>query len=160
IVVLFFGLFLCLFAETEGIPQLPFDLSKQLGGVFQMLVDILLALAEPLAFIGIPRTARLDDFMFRAKIDELTGLGDAETLHDIHFSHTERRCNLVFYNFDLRAVTHNFLAEFELFSTAYLKPYRTVEFKCTSAWCCFRIAEHHADLFTDLVDEDGRRVTL
>ena len=66
----------------------------------------------------------------------------------------------VFYHFHAGLVAQNFFAIFYLADAANVEAHRSVEFQRITAGGGFGIAEHHADFFAQLVDENAGGVRL
>ncbi len=81
-------------------------------------------------------------------------------INHIDNSCLEWRRHLVFNNLDLGHIAIDIIAVFECFPTAYIQPHRRIELQCPAAWGCLRIAEHDADLFTQLINEDRSRIGM
>ena len=76
-----------------------------------------------------------------------------QTVHNIKFSCSERRCYLVFNDLYTHMVSDDFCSVLDCLNAPYIKPYARIEFKCTAAGRNLRISVNNADLFTELVDE-------
>jgi recombination protein RecA len=74
----------------------------------------------------------------------------------IKFSHAERRRNLILHDLNFRTVTNNIIANFNLTNSTNINSLRRVKFQGITASCRFRIAKHHANFHTNLIDKDHR----
>src|SRR5271165_1060159 len=140
------------------------DLVLELFGQLRMLLEIgfgvLAALADARLAIGIPRARLADDVLLQADVDERTGAADAFAVRDVELSDFERRRDLVLDHFDARARADDVSADFDGLQLADVQTHRRVELERAAAAGGFRVAEHDADLLTDLVDEHHRRLGL
>src|SRR5690606_24329733 len=121
--------------------------------VQQQLLHGIAALAQLVAFVAEPATAFLHHTVFHAHVYQLAHFGNALAEDDIELGHAERRRHFVLHHFHFYAVADRFVAVFDLAHTADIQPYGSVEFKRITAGGGFGVAEHHTDLFTQLVDE-------
>ena len=86
-------------------------------------------------------------------ITELTG--NAFTVEHVEFGGLERRGHLVLDHLDARAVAHRLRRHSSGFEYDECRDARRHRTSGLAAGGGFGIAEEHADLFTQLVDEDG-----
>src|ERR1700722_10994343 len=121
-------------SDLDRIPHIRV-IAQELLGVFAALTDSLAGITEPGA--GFFHHAGLD-----AEIDQFAGVADALTIHDVELDLTERRRHL------------------DLAGAANFQAHRGIEFKRVAAGRRFRVAEHHADLHADLVEEDQDALTF
>ena len=124
---------------------------------FQVRLNVFLALTETCSLIGEPRTALIHDFKSYTHVDKTAFAGNAFAVHNIEFSLFERRSNFILNDFNTCAAADWVVALFYRIDFAHVKTDGSIEFQRTAARCRFRIAEHHADFFADLVDENSRR---
>ena len=80
---------------------------------------------------------------------------NAFAIHNIELSLSERRCYLVLDNLNTGTAADNIVAVFQRVDTTYIHTDGRVEFQCAATGSGFRITEHNANLFTDLVDENS-----
>src|SRR5690606_37801104 len=151
---------LCQLHFLYFLPDLCFDLICQFRIIKQELLNCISSLAEFIVVIAEPATALLDYAELYTHVNDLAGLGDTFTEDDIEFRRPEWRGYLVFDDFHLYTVAYGFIAILDLRAAAYVKPYGRIELKCITAGSCFGIAEHDADLFPQLVDEDANGICL
>src|SRR5690606_16452565 len=83
---------------------------------------------------------------------------DTRAVQDLEFGLPERRRHLVLHYLHAGFATDNLIAFFHRTGTADIQTYRGVELQCVTTGSGFRVAEHHADLHADLVDEDHQAV--
>ena len=77
---------------------------------------------------------------------------------DVELDDLEGRCQLVLHNLDTGLVADHLVPVLDRANPANIEADRSIKFKCIAAGRGFRAAEHHADLVTDLVDEDHCRI--
>ena len=80
---------------------------------------------------------------------------NAFAIHNIELSLSERRCYLVLDNLNAGTAANYIVAVFQRINTTYIHADSRVEFQRTATGSCFRVTEHYANLFTNLVDENG-----
>ena len=144
--------------HADGGADLGFDLVGHLGMLAQELARVVLALADLLAVVGVPRAGLLDDVVRDAELDDLAFARDALAVQDVEQRLAERRRDLVLDDLDARFVADDLLALLDRADAADVEAHRRVELERVAAGGGFGIAEHDADLHADLVDEDDERV--
>ena len=85
---------------------------------------------------------------------------DALAVENIELAGLEGRRNLVFDHLDLGTVAHDHVARLELLAAADIQTDGGIELQRLAAGGGFGVAEHHADLFAQLVDEQADAVAL
>ena len=108
--------------------------------------------------IGIPSPSLVDDFVVYGHIQHRSLMRDAFAVNNVKFSGFKRRSNFIFYNLNPRPVADDVVAVFDGINPAHVKPNGSIEFKRFTACGGFRIAEHYANFFAELVDKDDDRV--
>src|SRR5690606_39846198 len=116
------------------------------------------ALADALVAVGVPGARLLDDAGLHAEVDELARLGDALAVHDVELDLLEGRCDLVLHHLHARRVAHDLLAVLDCAAAPDVEPDARIELQRVAAGGRLGVAEHHADLHADLVDEDHHAV--
>ena len=124
----------------------------------QVLADVVLALADALAVVAVPGAALLHDVGRGPEVDDLAFARDALAVEDVEFSGAERRRHLVLDDLDLGLVADDFLALLDRAGATDVEADRCVELEGVAAGGGLGVAEHHADLHPDLVDEDDQAV--
>src|SRR5205807_1711136 len=119
----------------------------------QELLGVLASLANAFALIAEPSAGLLHQIVVHAQVQQVTFAGDAFAVHDVELGLAKGRGRLVLYHFDLGARAHDGIAIFDGCDTANINANTRVELQRASAGRGFRIAEHHANLLADLVDE-------
>src|SRR5713101_4240760 len=115
---------------------------------------VLAALAHALPGKAEPSPAFFYDALIHTEVDEVAFAGDTFAVKDVEFGFAEGSGNLVFHDFAARARADHPVALLDGLDAADIDAHRGVELERTAARGGFRIAEHDADLFADLVDED------
>ena len=126
----------------------------------QETLDVLAALAEALPAVGEPRPALLDDLVLDGNVDEVALAGHPLAVHDVELGLAEGRRHLVLHDLDAGAVADHVLAVLDGANAANVDADRRVELQRAAAGGGFGVAEHHADLLAQLVDEDQRGFRL
>src|SRR5207249_7459364 len=140
--------------EPELFADALFDFLERLGVLARTRLRVFPSLAEPLAAIGEPRTAFLDDALFNGEVEQIALARDAFAVHHVEFGLAERRRHFVLHDLDARAAAHHGVAVLDAGDAANVHADRRVELQRTPSRGGLRVAEHHADLLAQLVDED------
>src|SRR5688572_5572159 len=130
------------------------DLRGDLRMLDEVVARVVLALADALAFVRVPGAGLLDDAVHRAHVDELALARNALAVEDLELGLTEWRRDLVLHHFYAGLVADDFLAVLQRADAADVEPERRIELERVAAGRRLGVAEHHADLHADLVDED------
>src|SRR5882757_4296038 len=146
--------------DTGLFAHLGLDRVRHVGMIAQELLGILAALTDPLARVAEPGARLLDDAGLDAEVDQFADTADPLAIHDVEFDLAERRRHLVLHHLDPRRVADDLVALLDLTGAADLQPDRGIEFQRITAGRGFRIAEHHADLHPDLIEEHQDALAL
>ena len=146
--------------QTHDLAESKFDAASIVGVVFQELARVFPALAQAFTLEREPCAALIDDVLFDSEIEQVAFARDTFAIHDVEFGFAERRSNLVLHDLHLRAAADDFVSIFDRGDPPHIGANRSVELQGAAAGGRFRIAEHDADLFADLVDEDHARLGL
>src|ERR1039457_1566677 len=151
-----------LFLNTLGRHHLEADLVLDFLGDVRVLLQvharIVLALTDALAVVAVPGAGLVDDALRGADLDDLALARDAGAIHDLELGFAKRRRHLVLDDLDARLVADHFLAILDGADSADVEPHRGVELERVAAGRGLGVAEHHADLHANLIDEDHDRV--
>ena len=93
--------------------------------------------------------------MLHAEVDDLARFGDTLTEHNIKLCAHERGRHLILHHLHLSQTTDGCFAILDECGGSDLDTHRRIELKRVTAGGGLRISEHHADLLTNLVDEDA-----
>src|SRR4051794_578961 len=96
--------------QPELFADLLVDRLEDLGVVLQVLLDVLAPLAEPLAVVGEPGAALLDDPLLDGEIQQVAGFRDALAIHHVELRLAERRGDLVLDDLHARAAADHDVA--------------------------------------------------
>src|SRR5579872_3120781 len=138
----------------QRFPNLDRNLFCDVGVLLEIRFRVLATLTDPLIAIGVPRAALTDDISLERDIDDRTHLRYAVPVRDVELRLAERRRDLVFDDLYARARADDFLPNFYLFELANVQADGSVEFQRPATRRRFRVAEHDADFFAQLVDKD------
>ncbi len=128
-------------------------------GVFpQVITGVVFALADAILAVGIPGAGLLDDVVGNSEFDDLAFARNAFSVENVEFSLTERRRDLVLDDLGAGLGTDDLFALLDRADAADVDTHRGVELQRIAAGRGFGVAEHHADLHADLVDENHQRV--
>ena len=126
----------------------------------QISLGVLAPLADLIAVVVVPGAALVDDIALGSQIQHVSDVGNALAEHDIKFSLLEGRRDLVLHDADPCAVTDHLAALLEGLDPSHIHTDGRIELERAAAGSCLRIAEHDADLLTELVDKDDGTVGL
>src|SRR5581483_11070177 len=96
--------------------------------------------------------------IFLALPDQLAFVGCALAVEDFELGLPERRSDFVLHYLDAGFRTDHLLALLNRTDTADVQPHGSIELQRVAAGGGFRVAEHHADLHSNLVDEDHQSI--
>src|SRR5262245_44242741 len=122
--------------------------------VLEKLLGVLAALAQTLAAISKPRARFFDDPLVHGEVDEIARARDALAVHDVELGFPERRGDLVLHDLHARAAADDGVTVLDARDAADVETHRRVELQRAAAGGRLRVAEHHADFFAQLVDEN------
>ena len=140
--------------------ELLFQLLREFGIILKEDARIVASLTHAHFTVVIPGTALVDEFFINRKIEDGALFGNAFAIEHIEFCRFERRSDLVFNNLDARSVADDIGTVFQRIYTADIQTDAGIKLECFAAGGCLRVAEHDADLLTQLVDEDDDGVGL
>src|SRR6478672_7227665 len=89
----------CSTVDAEDSAYFRLDLLGDLGMFLQILARVVLALADTLLTVGVPRAGFLYDAMEHAELDDLAFTRDAFAVQNVEFGVAERRGDLVLDHF-------------------------------------------------------------
>src|SRR5690242_14009644 len=140
--------------RKQPLADLGLDLLGELRTALEEITRVVLALANALALVAVPGAGLLDDVLRGTHVDDLAFARDAGAVHDLEFCFAERRGDLVLHHLDSSLVADHFFTGLDGADAADVEAHRAVELERVATGSGLRIAEHHADLHADLVDED------
>ncbi|ABA47801.1 hypothetical protein BURPS1710b_0972 [Burkholderia pseudomallei 1710b] len=144
--------------DSERLANAILDLARDFRILAQEFARVVLALADLLAAIAVPRARLVDDLRLHAEIDDLALARNAFAVQDVEDRFAERRRHLVLDDLHARFVADHLVVLLDRADPANVETHRRVELQRVAARRGFRVAEHHADLHPDLVDEDHEAV--
>src|SRR3954468_4115753 len=130
------------------------ELVGEVGIVAQEVAGVLLALPELVALVGVPGAGLADEALLHAHVDEAALTADALAVQDVEVGDLERRGHLVLHDLDARAVADRLRAVLHRLDAPDVESDRRVELQRLATRRGLGRAEHDADLFPQLVDED------
>src|SRR5512141_1447556 len=140
--------------QAHRLAHLPLDLGRDVGVLGEELAGVLAALAELVALVGEPRAALADDLHVDADVEEAALLRDPEAVHDVELALAERRRDLVLDDLHPCPRADHVGAVLQVLDLADIQTDRRVELQRAAPGGGLGVAEHHADLLAELVDED------
>src|SRR5215470_14722019 len=140
--------------EPELLPHLRLDRGRDLRMLAQEVARVLATLADALALEGVPGPGLLEDALLRVDVDKLALLRDAGAVEDVELDLPEWRRDLVLHHLHLGAAADHLVAVLDGPDAADVEAHRGVELERVATRGGLGVAEHHADLHADLVDED------
>src|SRR4029079_8649060 len=136
--------------HVDGSADLRLDFGSQFRMLAQEFARVVLALADLLAVVCVPRAGLLDDAVRDTQLDDFAFARNAFAVQDIEQRFAEWRRDLVLDDLDARFVADDFLAPLDRTDAADVESHRRVELERTATGGGLGIAEHHADLHADL----------
>src|SRR5438552_5091112 len=140
--------------QANGLAHFGFQLGGDVFVLFQELFGILAALPDALAAIAEPGARFFNDVVEHAQIEHVAGAADAFAVHDVELGLAEGRGGLVLNYFDLGTRADYAVALFDGGDAADIHAHAGVKLEGAATGGGLRIAEHDADLFANLVDEN------
>src|SRR6476620_2703985 len=137
-----------------------FDLARDTRVLLEKRLRVLASLTETLAAERKPRSAFFHDVSLSGLIDQVAFARDAFAVHDVEFGLAEGWGDFVLDHLHARAAADDGLAVFDRADAPDVDADRRVELQRATAGGGFRIAEHHADLLAQLIDENQARLRL
>jgi hypothetical protein len=120
---------------------------EELAGVFAALAHALAAEADP-------RAALFQDAAVDAEIDEVAFARNAFAVNNVELGFAEGRGDFIFHNFGASARADDPVAFLDGLNAANIDAHGGVKLQGAAAGGGFGIAEHDANLFANLVDEN------
>src|SRR2546423_3787710 len=122
--------------------------------IFQSLLRVFATLAKALAFVREPRAAFFNHTIVTSEIQQVAFARDAFTVHDIEFGLTKGRRDFVFRDLNFRAIADDAIGIFDRADATDVETQAGIKLQRAAAGSSFGIAEHHPNLFANLIDED------
>ena len=127
----------------------------QLRRISEVLFGGFAALAYHFTLIGDPRTLLFKNLVLDPEVDERACVGNAFVVHDIEFTLSERRGDLVFHDLDASTIAHDFAVTFlNLADAANIHPHGGEELEGAATGLRLGATEHDPDFFADLVGKE------
>ena len=136
----------------------PLNFLRQRRIVAQNLLGVFPPLSELVAVIGEPRPGFFNDSRLDAQVNQFADFGNALAIHNIKINRLKRRRHFVLDNFDPRLAADNVIFVLNRPDPPDVHTNGRIKLQRVTARCRFRIAEHHADFHTDLVNKDNQRI--
>ena len=147
-------------AVAAGGDDLGLQLFQQRGVLLEVFAGLLPALAELHIAVAEPGPGADDQLLFHGQVEHVAFVADAVGVHHVELGDAEGRGHLVLDHFRPHPLADDLLALLELPDAADVDAAGAVELQGPAAGRGLGVAEHHADLLADLVDEDHRRLAL
>src|SRR5690606_28753716 len=128
-------------------------LLRDLGVLDEVAARVLLALAELVAVVGVPRAGLAHDLVLDAEVEQAALAGDAHAVEDVELRLLEGRGHLILDDLDARAVTHCVSALFQGLDAADVETHRGVELERLTARGGLGAAGEDTELPAQLVDD-------
>src|SRR5690554_5780644 len=141
----------------NGLHNFGFQFFGQFGIIQYQILNGFASLSQLGFAITEPAAAFLNDVQIYAQIHNLTGFGDALTVHNVEFGLTEGRRYFVLDHFHAGLVAHHLIAVFQLRNTTDIQTDGSVKFKGVTSGSGFGVTKHYTDFLAQLVDEDAAR---
>ena len=138
-----FGFF---FHKAQSFPAFLINIIVHVLIFSQKAFDVFTSLPDSFALVRIPGTAFINYPGFDAQVKQVTGAGNALTVHDIEFRVPEWRCHFIFHHFYPGPVARYLTARFDRLNAPDVQAHRGIEFQRIATARRLRAAEHHPDL--------------
>src|SRR2546425_10761150 len=120
---------------------------------FQEFLGALSALTDSLAVKGVPGSAFLQDSPLTSQIDDLSFVGNSRPVQNVELRLLERRSELVFDHFHSGTAPDDIFALLERSYPPNIHANGGIKLERVSPGRRLGVAEHDADLHSDLIDE-------
>src|SRR5438270_10450524 len=140
--------------DTQLLPQLRVHTGKDVFVLFQEGADVLATLADAFALVAVPCATLVHDVVQHREIENIALTRNPLAIENVELRIAKRSRHLIFDNLDLGAGTDNRIAILHRPDAADIDADRGVELQRLATGGRLRIAEHHANLLANLVDED------
>ncbi len=141
------------FHVLHAFTNLLFDFVAEVYVVLQEQACIFTTLTDAFIVVAEPGTALLDDVEFAGEVEDGSFARNAHAVENVEFALGKRSGDFVLHDLYAGAVTDDFFAVLDGGDAADVDTLRGVELQCVTASRRFRVAEHHANLHAELVDE-------
>src|SRR5205807_1969376 len=115
---------------------------------------ILAALPHAFPAKAKPRSRLLDQAFVHAEVDQVAFARNAFAIENVEFRFAERGCDFVLHHFAARSRTHDLVAFFDRLHAPDVHAHGRIKLQRAPSRGRLRIAEHHANFFANLVDEN------
>ena len=146
--------------KARLLPDRPVKAFCQIGMGLEIGLDGLFALADLFRPIGVPGATLFEKTVLDPQIDELPDRGDPLIEGNVKLRLSERGSHLVLDDLHPHPVAQDMIALLDGLDPANVEALRGIELQGISSGRCFGVAEHDADLHSDLIDEDHYRGAL
>src|ERR1700690_2460342 len=140
--------------EAERFAQLVVNLVANFRVFLEEDARVVATLAQALTFVGNPRAGFFEQAFGYAKINQITLAGDAFAIDDVEFGFAERRGDFVLHDFGAGARANDAVTFLDGLNATNVYADRGIKLQGAAAGGGLRIAEHNADFFANLVDEN------
>src|SRR5579872_988325 len=144
--------------EAELLAQSGVDFVANVDVFAQEKARAFAALAKTFAAKRNPRAILFKDAAGNAEVEQIAFPGNAFAVKDVEFGFAERRGDFVLYDFCACARADNAVAFFNSLNAANVEADRSIELQRAATGGGFGVAEHDADFFADLIDENEARL--
>src|SRR6266540_4552255 len=128
--------------------------------LFEKLLGVLPALADPVILIGVPGPTLVDKTPLTRQVQEIALARDALAIHHVKLGPPERWRHLVLDDLDAHPAAGGLIAIFDLADPPDIQADGGIKFERIAAGGRLRIAHEDADLLPELIDEDHGGVGL
>ena len=128
--------------------------SNRVAVLLEQLAHRLLALAQAVFVVGVPGAGLVDDLIQDPELDDVALLGKALAVVQVDLDFLEGRGHLVLDDLDAHAAADDVGAFLDGHGALDLDAHGGVELQRPAAGGDFGVADEHADLLAQLVEED------
>ena len=130
-----------------------FNFAAEFGVVLQEETGVFTALSNAFIVVAEPGAALLDDVEFAGEVEDGSFARNTHAVENVEFALGKRSGDLVLHDLYAGAVTDDFFAVLDGGDAADVDTLGGVELQGVTTGSRFRVTEHHANLHTELVDE-------
>src|SRR5215216_3511653 len=147
-----------LWLHAEESLHLFFDFGHEYRIVLEVHLGVFTSLSDALRTIAVPGAGLVDDVGFSSNVEHEARMADAFCVHDVELGLLERRRDLVLHDLHAHVRANDVFLVLDRSDATNIETHRRIELERLSTRGRLGITEHHADLLTQLIDEDHGRL--
>src|SRR5271163_4659616 len=140
--------------QSQCLAHFGIELGHGVFVVLEELACVFAALADALALVTKPGAGFFEEVIVHRDVKQVAFAGNAFSIENVELGLAERRCHFVLYYFYAGARAGDYVTFLDGGDAPDIDAHRRVKLQRAATGCGFRIAKHHADFFSYLIDED------